>query len=265
MILKQKWIVLTALMLAITVVLCACSTTAGNSTEDASWEYIQDKGTIIVGMDDSFPPMGYRENGELVGYDVDLAKEVGRRLGVEVELLAIDWKAKELELNSKNIDVIWNGFTITDERKENLLMSEPYCQNAQIIIVNADSDYDTLADLAGKNVAVQDGSSAQEAIAENEEFASSITQLDFKENVTALMDLSVGQVDAVAVDLVVANYYLAKDPGKYRILDEQLAPEEYGIGFRKGEQAFLDQVWGAIEDMQADGTFDEITERWFGK
>ena len=242
----------------------APDSTAAVGGADDSWAKIEAKGEIIVGLDDSFPPMGFREDGELVGYDIDLAKAVGEELGVEIVLQPIEWKNKELELNNGNIDVIWNGFTITEERKENLLMSDPYMKNAQVIVVTNESPVQTLADLNGKKVAVQDGSSAQEAIEENAEFASSIEQLDFKENVTALMDLSIGQVDAVAVDLVVANYYLGKEPNKYRILDEQLAPEEYGIGFRKGEVAFHDKVEEALDALEANGTLQTINEKWFG-
>ncbi len=223
--------------------------------------------TFIVGMDDSFPPMGFKsEDGQLTGFDVDLATEVGKRIGKEVVLSAIDWKAKELELEAGNIDVIWNGYTITDDRKAKVLMSAPYMENKQVIVVTADSPIQTLADLAGKTVAVQDGSSAQEAIAANAELSSSIAkQLDFKDNVTALLDVKAGQTDALAVDSVVADYYVAKSPGDYRILDESLAPEQYGIGFRKKDQALHDQVWKALQDMKADGTLAQISEKWFGR
>ena len=232
---------------------------------DGSYAYIKEKGSFIVGMDDSFPPMGFREDGEIVGYDVDLAKGVAEHLGLEVVFQPIDWKAKDMELNTKNIDVIWNGFSINEERQQNFLLSEPYLENAQIVVVLQDSDIQTLEDLKGKKVAVQDGSSAQDALKESGDLIDNIEQLDFKDNVTALMDLSVKQVDAVAVDLVVANYYLAKEPGKYRILDEHLAPEQYAIGFRKGEQAFCDAVEGALAEMEEDGTMAEIKTKWFGE
>ena len=233
---------------------------------DDSLQRVIDNGYFIVGLDDSFPPMGYvDEDGNLTGFDVDLATAVAEQMGLEAKLQAIDWKAKELELDGGNIDVIWNGYTITPERQAAVLMSEPYLENTQVIVVPADSDIKTLADLAGKKVAVQDGSSAQEAIADNAELASSIgQQVDFKDNVTALMDVSSGQTDALAVDSVVADYYLAKEPGKYVILSETLAPEQYGIGFRKDEQAFLDAVEAALKELKENGKAAEVSIKWFG-
>lgn len=237
------------------------------AADDMSLQTIKDNGVLVMGMDDSFPPMGFvGEDGKLTGFDVDLATEVTKRMGVELQLQPIDWKAKELELKSGNIDVIWNGYTVTPQRAEQVLLSKPYMQNEQVVVVKAGSDIKTLADLAGKIVAVQDGSSAQIAIAENEELASSIgEQIDFKENVTALLDVSTGQVDALAVDSVVADYYTSKKPGEYVILEETLAPEDYAIGFRKGEQALCDAVETALEEMRADGTFAQISEKWFGR
>lgn len=236
-------------------------------TADDSLDKIKEKGEFVMGMDDSFPPMGFKgDDGELTGFDVEMAQAVAEHMGVKVKLQAIDWSAKEMELDAGNVDLLWNGYTITDERKEKVLMSEPYMENEQVIVVTKDSPISTLADLAGKKVAVQDGSSAQEAIDGNEDLKNSIAeQIDFKDNVTAMMDVSSGQVDALAVDLVVANYYLAKQPDQFRILDETLAPEEYGIGFRKGEEAFKNAVEEALAKMKEDGTAAEISTKWFGK
>ncbi len=237
------------------------------AAEDTSLDDIMAKGKFLMGLDDSFPPMGFRdENGELVGFDIDMARGVAEHMGIEAELVPIDWSTKELELDSKNIDVIWNGYTITDERKEKVLMSEPYMKNMQVILVTADSDIKKLADLAGKNVAVQEGSSAQGVIQDDAELSASVGEITaFKDYVTALLDVDSGQVDALGVDLVVADYYMAKKPGQYVILEETLAPEEYGIGFRKGDQAFHDAVEAALEEMKSDGTAAEISNKWFGR
>lgn len=234
---------------------------------DESLQKVLDNGVFIVGLDDSFPPMGYRdEDGNLTGFDVELAQAVAEQMGLQADLQAIDWKAKELELNGGNIDMIWNGYTITPERQEQVLMSEPYMENTQVIVVPVNSDIKTLADLAGKKVAVQDGSSAQEAIADNEELASSIgEQVDFKDNVTALMDVANGQVDALAVDSVVANYYLAQNPDQYVILEETLAPEQYGIGFRKDDAALYEAVTAALKELKDSGKAAEVSIKWFGQ
>lgn len=234
---------------------------------DDSLQKILDKGEFVMGFDENFPPMGYKdENGELTGFDVELAQEVAKHMNINVKLQPINWKAKEMELNSGNVDVLWNGFTITDERKEALLMSDPYMQNEQVVVVTKDSPIKKLADLAGKKLAVQDGSSAQAAIADNPELAASIgEQVNFTDNVMAMMDVYSGNTDALAVDSIVADYYLAKDPGKYVILEETLAPEEYGIGFRKGEEAFMNAVMDALKKMKEDGTAAQISEKWFGR
>ncbi len=251
-------------------------TTASQPADEAaatesSWADIQEKGYFVMGLDDGFPPMGFRdENGEIVGFDVDLAKAVAEKMGVDVQLQKIDWSTKELELDAGSIDVIWNGYTITPERQEKVLMSEPYMQNMQVMLVPADSEIQTLDDLADKKVAVQEGSSAQSLITEDlgddQALLNSFGEfLGYKDYVTALLDIDSGQMDALAVDLVVADYYMSQKPGQYRILDETLAPEDYGIGFRKGDQSFYDALMGAFEELKTDGTAAEISNEWFGR
>ena len=223
--------------------------------------------TFVLGLDDSFPPMGFRdENHEIVGYDIDLAKEACARLGLELKLQPIDWNAKELELNTKNIGCIWNGFTITDERKQAMTFSPAYLRNALVDVVRADSDIKTLADLAGKKVATQAGSSGKEAIDDTPEFKDSLGEVvEVKDYLTALMDLEAKGVDAVVMDLIVANDCIRRS-GKdsFAILDESLAAEEYGIGFRKGDTELMEKIWGALEAMAADGTVAKISEKWLG-
>lgn len=181
------------------------TTISGKKVEAESIEVTK----LTMGLDDSFPPMGFRDdNGELVGFDIDVAKEVAKRLDVELVLQPIDWAVKEQELATKKIDFIWNGYTITEERKQQVLFSEPYMSNNQVAVVRSDSGYKTLDDLAGKKVGVQSGSSAMDAIQANVDFANSIELVEFKENTVALSDLEKGGVDAVVLDEVVANYYI---------------------------------------------------------
>ena len=178
---------------------------------DNSLQYILDKGEIVLGLDESFPPMGFRDSktGEITGYDIDLAKEMAKRLGVELKIQPIDWAAKEMELDSKNIDMIWNGMSVTDERVQNMFLSKPYLANTQCIIVAADSPIKTKADLAGKKVALQEGSSAMEAVEADEATYATIGELvTFAENLTAYMDLKAGRVDAFVVDRVVGEWII---------------------------------------------------------
>ena len=178
---------------------------------DNSLQYIMDKGELVLGLDESFPPMGYRDSktGDIIGYDISLAEEVAKRLGVTLKVQPIDWAAKEMELDSKNIDMIWNGMSVTDERVQNMFLSKPYLANTQCIIVAADSPIKTKADLAGKKVALQEGSSAMEAVMADEATYATIGELvTFAENLTAYMDLKAGRVDAFVVDRVVGEWII---------------------------------------------------------
>ncbi len=235
--------------------------------EDLSLEEIKEKGKFVLGLDDSFPPMGFRdEKGEIVGFDIDLAREVAERMGVEVELKPIDWSANILSLNNKDIDVIWNGLTITEQRQKEIEFSDPYLANRQIIVTQAGSDITTKADLAGKIVGVQLGSSAEEALNADTETAETLKEIMKYGNYTeALLDLKAGRVDAVVMDEVVGKYYISKKPGEYAIAEEDFGYEEYGIGFRKGDIAFRDEVNRILDEIIADGTAAEISKKWFGE
>jgi polar amino acid transport system substrate-binding protein len=222
---------------------------------------------IVIGLDDNFPPMGFRDSktNELVGFDIDLAREAAKRLGVEVEFKPIDWNAKEAELNSKRIDALWNGLTITEKRKEQIAFTAPYLENRQIIIVTAKSPVKTKADLAGKVVGVQEGSSAVDAV-EKDAAGKTLKELrKFGDNVAALMDVSNGRLDALVVDEVVGRYYTAKKPDEYVVLEEHFGTEEYGVGVRKDDTALLGKLDKALGDMKKDGAAERISTQWFGK
>lgn len=220
---------------------------------------------IVVALDDNFPPMGFRDaDNQIVGFDVDMAKEAGKRLGLEVEFKPIDWSAKEAELNGKRVDVLWNGLTITEARKQNINFTAPYMANHQIIVVGNDSPVQTKADLAGKVVGAQDGSSATDAIAKDP-IAGGIKQVKkFGDNVTALMDLGAGRLDAIVVDEVVGRYLISKRAGEYRVLDENFGTEDYGVGVRKDDTELLSQLDKTLDAMKQDGTAGRIATQWFG-
>lgn len=258
----KKMIRLVSLVLSVMLLLTGVAL-----ADDASLENVKAKGQMVLGLDASFPPMGFiNDDGEIVGYDIDLAKEVCARLGVELVCQPIDWAAKDMELSSGNIDCIWNGMTATEERQETYSCSMNYLQNAQVLVVLADSDVNTLADLAGKTIALQAGSSAAEAVAANEAFNSSLAgaPIEYADYAMALMDLDNKGVDAVAMDVVVANYYITAKQANYRVLEEQLAPEFYAIGFRKADVALTEEVNKILKEMAADGTIAKISTEWFG-
>ncbi len=264
---KRLLTIVIALLLLVSAFGCAKPAPAA-AAEDTSLKDVLEKGTLLQGMDDAFPPMGFRdENDEIVGFDVDVAREVATRMGVELVPVPIDWAQKTNELNTGNIDAIWNGFTITDERKEETAMTFAYMKNRQVLVVMAGSPYNTLADLAGKKLALQTDSSAQEALDGAADFKATIDggeAILFTDNMKALMDLEVGGCDTVLMDEIVANYYISQG-SQYRVLDESLADEEYGIGCKKGSNALRAEIERILKEMKDDGTLAEISTKWFAK
>lgn len=234
---------------------------------DESWAKIEANGSFILGFDAGFAPMGYKDdNGEYVGFDIDLAKEVASRLGLEIVYQPIDWDSKVLELDAGNIDVIWNGLTITEERKKEILFSDPYMDNRQVIVVATNSGIASKADLSGKIVAAQVESSAMEAIRADAAVMDTFGELiESPDYVQALTELKNGTVDAVVVDEMTARYYVLKDdPDSYIILDDDFGDEQYGIGFRLKDQSFRDKIQETLRAMIEDGTAEEISQKWFG-
>ena len=236
-----------------------------NEGQQTTGELNYDK--IVVGLDDTFAHLGFRdEDGNLAGVDVELMEATGEIMGIPFELQPIDWSMKETELANNNIDMIWNGYTITDERKEKVAFSQPYLNNRQVVVTLADSDINTLADLADKSVAAQAESSAIDAIHSKPEIADTFARLgEFETNDQCLMDLEAGRTDAVVADEVIIRYYVSKKgEEKYKILEEDFGKEEYGIGVRKEDTALLDALNTALDTLKENGTTKEISEKWFG-
>lgn len=235
-------------------------TGCSNSNQTAA-----EKTQFIVGFDAAFPPYGYQdENGEYVGFDLDLAAEVCTRNDWELVKQPIDWNAKDMELSSGTISCIWNGFTMNG-REDDYAWTEPYVDNSQVFVVKADSGIVTFDDLAGKSVAVQTDSSAEAALNEDnnrtlkDSFQELVVVADYN---TAFMNLDSSAVDAIAMDVGVANYQIESRGGSYVILDEELSAEQYAVGFAKDNTELRDQVQKTLDDMRADGTFAEIAEKW---
>lgn len=243
----------------------AASTAEGSADGDQSWKKVQDKGKLVLGLDATFKPMGYTdENDQIVGFDIDCAKEVCSRLGIELETYGVNWETKEIDLDAGTIDCIWNGLSVSDERKKVMLMSDPYMKNEMVFVVNESSDIKAPADLNGKTVAVQNGSTAQEILLASE-VGKTVTVNELTTNVEALNQLEMNMCDAVFLDSVVADYEITTGKKAFRRLDEGLEPEEYAIGFRLGDKALCDKVFGTLKEMKADGKLGEISGKWFGK
>ena len=268
-----------AAVMALSMTACGSSNSAAETTaadteaaesqaEETTAEEAKttDGGTLIVGFDQDFPPMGFvGDDGEYTGFDLELAQEVAKRLGLEYKAQPIAWDSKDMELESGNIDCIWNGFTMTG-REDDYTWTEPYIANQQVFVVANDSDINSQADLAGKIVEVQADSSAEAALKEAPEltatFKELLTTADYN---TAFMDLEQGAVDAIAMDVIVAGYQIQQRNADFKILDDSLSEEEYGVGFKKGNTELRDKVQSTLEEMAEDGTLQEVSEKWFSK
>ena len=260
---KSKVLMILAVL---SIVISGCG--AKDKTVDA-WSTIEERGSIIMGLDDTFVPMGFRDNsGEFTGFDVEMAREAAKRMEIDIQFQPLDWNLKEQELDSGNIDMIWNGYSINEERKEKVNFSKPYLDNKQIIVVLSEADMNSKEDLKGRIVSTQNSSSSLAAI----EAEGAIP--DFKNGEAilfdtyneAFMDLEAGRVEAVVADQVLARYYMAeRGEEKYKVLDGDFGDEEYGVGFRKGDKTLLEKLNKTLDEMKEDGTAAAISVKWFGE
>ncbi|MBP2626916.1 MAG: ABC-type transporter, periplasmic subunit family 3 [Firmicutes bacterium] len=246
------------LLMMVGLVLTGCGNTATKAP-------VQKK--IVIGLDDNFPPMGFRdEKNNIVGFDIDMAKEAAKRLGMEVEFKPIDWSSKEAELNGKRIDALWNGMNITEKRKENILFSEPYMDGKQLVFLPKGSSAKSLEDLKGKVVGLQSASTADEIIEANKEMKASFKEVrKYGDCVAAFMDLQTGRVDAVITDEIFGRYFISKKPDTFVVLDKVVGEVGIlGIGFRKEDKELRDKVQKVLDEMKKDGTSAKISKQWFG-
>ncbi|MGL4654044.1 amino acid ABC transporter substrate-binding protein [Cetobacterium sp.] len=233
-------------------------------SKDNSLEKIQKKGEIIIGLDDTFAPMGFKdENGNIIGFDIDLANEVAKRMGVKATFKPSEWDGIIFDLRSKKIDLVWNGMTITPTREKQILFSEPYFDDDQIVIVK-NSSIQTLDDLNSKDIGVQMGSTSYFAF-EASKYSKDVKEIKkYSTNVEALLDLEAGRTDAVIMDAVVGRYYIAKKDG-FTIVNEPIAREKMGVGLRKEDISLKNEIDKILNEMRVDGTFKEIYRKWFGE
>lgn len=254
----KRIVSLVLLLMMAGLVLAGCGSTATKAP-------VQKK--IVIGLDDSFPPMGFRdEKNNIVGFDIDMAREAGKRLGMEVEFKPIDWGSKEAELNGKRIDALWNGMNITEKRKESMLFSEPYMDGKQLIFLPKGSTLKSLDDLKGKVVGIQSASTADEIIEANKGMKDSFKEVKkYGDCIAAFMDLKTGRVDAVVTDEIFGRYFISKSPDTFVVLDKVVGEVGIlGIGFRKEDKELRDKVQKVLDEMKKDGTSGKISKQWFG-
>ncbi|PWM64157.1 MAG: amino acid ABC transporter substrate-binding protein [Eubacteriales Family XIII. Incertae Sedis bacterium] len=254
--------------------LAGCGGTDDNNGDDAAdgetsgWAYIENNGELVVGLDDTFAPMGFRdENNELVGFDIDLANAVGEQLGVKITFRPIDWDAKEMELESKNVDCLWNGMSATEERQEKMSLTNKYLNN-RIVVMSLGSDVNITSaeDLANYSIGTQVDSAALEVMQASDNwdaFAENVNEFPTYDE--ALMALQGKRVDVIVVDEVLGEYKNAQLGGTLFVCDFDFGDDFYAIGCRKGETDVADKINEAIKALIDNGKAAEISEKWFGK
>ncbi|MBE6631452.1 MAG: amino acid ABC transporter substrate-binding protein [Ruminococcaceae bacterium] len=259
--------ILTLALALITVVACltACGSTG---TESGGWDVIAARGEIIVGLDDTFVPMGFRdENNELVGFDIDLAKAVGEYLGIKVTFKPIDWNSKDMELNGGQIDCIWNGMSATEERQQTMALTNKYLNNKIVVMALSETEITVkeAADLANYKVGTQAGSAALEALEANEAYDS------YKENISeydtydeAILDMQAGRIQCIIVDEVLGEYKNNLLGNTFKTCEYDFGPDYYAIGCRKADTDVAEKLNGAIKALIENGTAAKLSEKWFG-
>lgn len=262
---KKKLLGVMAVFFTLALLLGGCGNRSSN--EDNSLEEIKKRGEFIVGLDDTFAPMGFRdEKGNIVGLDIDLASEVGKRMGVKVVFKPVDWNGIIGSLNNGDVDVIWNGLSISDKRKEQIGFTKEYIVDGQAIMIQKDSTIKNKKDLAGKIVGIQMGSTSEDAINSEPEVMKTFKDVKRYANYAeALMDLGNGRVEAVVIDEIVGRYYMTKKQGAFKVLEDNFGEQPMGVGVRKTDESFRKEIDKILDEMKKDGTTANISKKWLGE
>ncbi len=269
---KLKKILFAATAIVSLVGLAACSSTKSSSTKSDNWDTYQSKKSITIGFDNTFVPMGFEdENGKNTGFDIDLANAVFKEYGIKVKWQAINWDLKETELKNGKIDLIWNGYSITDERKEKVAFTNPYMKNEQVLVTKKDSGIESFADMKGKVLGAQSGSSGYDAFTANSKVLKDIVKdndaTQYETFTQALIDLKNNRIDGLLIDRVYANYYLKQegDLDKYNIIQSEYSGEDFAVGARKSDKTLVKKINAAFKKLYKSGKFKEISNKWFGE
>lgn len=264
---------LLALLLVPVMLVAGCQTVTQRADTQDTWSQIKKRGKVVIGIDDSFVPMGFQEkNGKLVGYDVDLARAVFKQYGIKVDFQTIDWSMKETELRNGTIDAIWNGYSVTKERKEKVAFTRSYLLNRQVLVTKKKSHILNLNDMTGKVLGLQTGSTASTDLdAQPKVLKDKIkdqTPILYDTFPSAFIDLNAGRIQGILMDEVYANYYLKhlSDSGSYRTLISKAFPaDSFAVGLRKGDKTLKKKINDGLAKLQKNGELAKINEKWFGK
>lgn len=251
------------------IIVSGCQNPQQRANTQDTWNKIQRHHKVVVGLDDSFVPMGFREkNGKLVGFDVDLAREVFKRYNINVDFQTIDWSMKETELRNGTIDLIWNGYTINPERKKTVTFSNTYLINRQVLVTKTKDKINNVQEMKGRNIGLQSGSSGYEVYEAQpkllKKYVAQTVQYDTFNN--ALLDLNAGRIQGLLIDSVYANYYVAHEPNpnSYKIINIGFKLEDFAVGMRKGDKTLRNKINTALMQMAEDGSLQKLSTKWFG-
>lgn len=258
-------------VLGLSLVLAGCGN-ADEKTKASKWDDIKEKNELVIGIDDTFVPMGFRdEKDNIVGFDIDLAKEVTKELGIKAKFQPIDWTLKETELDNGTIDVIWNGYTVTDARKEKVDFTMNYLSNEQVLVSLSDSGIKTFKDMKDKVIGAQEGSSGADSFEDNPEllkdFVKDQEAILYPTFTEAFLDLEAKRIDGLLIDKVFAEYYISqqKDSKKFAVAPSEFENENFAIGVKKGETELVKQLNDALQKAYKDGSSVKVSEKWFGE
>lgn len=259
------------LLVGVSLVLIGCGKSSDKES-NTKWEEIKERNELIIGIDDTFVPMGFRdEKNELVGFDIDLAKEVTKEMGIKAKFQPIDWTLKETELENGTIDVIWNGYTVTEARKEKVDFTTNYLSNEQVLVSLAETQVNTFKDMTDKVLGAQEGSSGSDSFEEYPELLKDYVKnqeaILYPTFTEAFLDLEAKRIDGLLIDKVFAEYYIAqqKDSKKFKITSSEYENENFAIGVKKGEKKLLEELNSALEKSYKDGSSSVVSEKWFGE
>ena len=270
---KVKTIWLLMLLIVPLFLLGGCESVTTRANTQDTWSRIQRRNRVVIGLDDSFVPMGYRQkNGKLVGYDIDLAKAVFKQYGIKADFQTIDWSMKETELKNGTIDLLWNGYSINSSREKKVAFSRPYLANRQVLVTKRSSHINGLSGMTGKALGVQNGSTGAAVLDEKPRLLkdkikgkSAVLYDTFPD---AFIDLNANRIQGILMDEVYADYYVQhqKNRNAYKVYVSKKLPVEYfGVGMRKGDKTLRNKINRGLGNLQKDGQLRKINEKWFGR
>ncbi|WEV60954.1 amino acid ABC transporter substrate-binding protein [Streptococcaceae bacterium ESL0729] len=259
-------------VLSVLLVFLTLGACGKKESSNDDWKKIEDKKEVVIGFDNTFVPMGFKdESGNNVGFDIDLASAVFEKYGIKVKMQPIEWSMKETELNNGNIDLIWNGYSVTPQREKQVLFTKPYMENDQVLVTKKSSNISKVSQMEGKILGAQEGSSGYDAFTNNPEVLKDLVKDNdatlyegFNE---ALLDLKSGRIDGLLIDDVYAEYYLNKNNeiADYNIIKTDYSSENFAVGARKADKTLVEKINTAIKELHESGDFQKISDKWFGK